>query len=509
MRLGQHSRVLGAAVIGCDLCLSNTMSRQIVTPHLVIVSLLAVCLACANSAWAQQATPLRVLEKQLGIPYGGVVEVQASTPETAQPSESGPLTQAAATEPAGQPTQQEASADEAQPAPALTPQEQKQAKLDAMRALVGVPTAKPSQPKASQPADSQAESTDPFEQQLGAIRKALVDEALKGPTRVVSTAWVDQEGRLHEDMEVTNGMKVRGVRVLDYLDDGKNNIVARIATEQQQAETPQTRTCAAPEDPRWAQHVSFISELGPGIRGEDMHYAAEILDVWRNTWVAVANSQAQRWRQSVHTPSQLNAYQAALQGEADAQMGDWQLRLVVRTAPPAPPAPPSQFGQLGQATAPTAAKVTDWQVDITMTKRGQTQPIMRDTQRLSWSVAELGLVPPDVPQALIEQIRQASATGVLALNEQMACEPIQFSLLSQDGADLVVSGGSYNGLRAGDRLVLVDSRELPKRVLHAGVVKRLALAQVAQVGMGQSTVRQVAGPALPATADSAWVAMPY
>ncbi|UFS56034.1 hypothetical protein LN050_09775 [Comamonadaceae bacterium M7527] len=483
------------------------MSRQIVTPQLLIGSLLAACLACANSAWAQADTPLRVLEKELGIPYGGVVEVQAGTAATVQPGVSGPLAQTAAT--AAEPNQQEANADTAQPATAPTPEAQQQARLDAMRALVGVPTAEPEPSKAGQQADPQAEPTDPFEQQLAAIRKALVDEALKGPTRVVSTAWVDQEGRLHEDMEVTNGMKVRGVRVLDYLDNGKNNIVARIATEQQQAETPQTRTCAAPEDPRWAQHVSFISELGPGIRGEDMHYAAEILGVWRNTWVAVANSQAQRWRQSVHTPSQLDAYQAALQGESNAQMGDWQLRLVVRAAPPAPPAAAANVGQLGQAVAPEPAKVTDWQVDIALTKRGQTQPIMRDTQRLSWSVAELGLVPPDVPQALIEQIRQASATGVLALNEQMACEPIQFSLMSQDGADLVISGGSHNGLRVGDRLVLVDSRELPKRVLHAGVVKRLALAQVAQLGMGQSTVRQVAGPALPASADSAWVAMPY
>lgn len=485
------------------------MSRQIVTPQLLIGSLLAACLACANNAWAQAATPLRVLEKQLGIPYGDVVEVQAGTPATVQPSAPGPLAQTAATDPVTEPPQPAASAETAQPGAPLTPQAQQQAKLEAMRALVGVPTAEPKQPQTDQQPDGQAEPTDPFEQQLAAIRKALVDEALKGPTRVVSTAWVDQEGRLHEDMEVTNGMQVRGVRVLDYLDDGKSNIVARIATEQQQAETPQARTCAAPDDARWAQHVSFISELGPGIRGEDMHYAAEILNAWRNTWVGVANSQAQRWRQSVHTPSQLDAYQAALQGESDEQMGDWQLRLVVRTAPPAPPAAVASFGQLGPAAVPTPAKVTDWQVDIALSKRGQTQPIMRDTQRLSWPVAELGLVPPDVPQALIEQIRQASATGVLALNEQMACEPIQFSLMSQDGADLVISGGSHNGLRAGDRLVLVNSQELPKRVLHAGVVKRMALVQVAQVGMGQSTVRQVAGPALPASADSAWVAMPY
>ena len=395
----------------------------------------------------------------------------------------------------------------------VTAQDKQQAKLAAMRALVGVPSAA-SAPGAEAAAPSSsagtAASDDPFERQLAAIRKALVDEALKGPSRVVSTAWVDQEGRLHEDMEVTNGMKVRGVRVLEYIDDGSNTVVARIDSEQQNAETPQARTCAAPVDTRWMQHISFVSELGPGIGGEDLHYASKLLEVWRNVWVGAATSQAQRWRQSVHTPNQLDAYQAALQGQRSEQTGDWQLRLLLRTAPPLPAAEVATgLAALTQPALATPAKVTQWQVDIELSKRGQPQPMMRDSQRLTWSVDELGLVPPDVPLALIEQIRQSSAAGVMALNAQMACEPVQFSLLSQDGADLLISGGSHNGLRVGDRLVLVDSRELPKRVLHAGVAKRLALAQVAQVGIGQSTVRQVAGPALPATADSAWVAMPY
>jgi hypothetical protein len=91
----------------------------------------------------------------------------------------------------------------------------------------------------------------------------------------------------------------------------------------------------------------------------------------------------------------------------------------------------------------------------------------------------------------------------------MSCEPVQFSLLRQDGTSLTISGGTANGLRVGDRLVLVDSRELPKRVLHAGVAQRLALATVSQVGMAQSAVRQVAGPTLPAPLAGDWVAMPY
>lgn len=495
----------------------NTMSRQNVTPKVALGCLLCAYVVCASNAWAQAKTPLRALEAQLGISYDGVVPVLADAPsvspnvarapQAALANATAPVANQAAS--AAAPTSTPTSTALGTGSTPVTAEQQQKAKLAAMRALVGVPTAASRKPQSPSTATGTSAPTDPFEQQLAAIRQALVDEALKGPTRVVSTAWVDQDGRLHENMEATNGMKVRGVRVLDYLDDGKTNMVARIDAEQQQAETPQARRCAAPEDARWAQHVSFVAALGPGIRGEDMHYATELLGVWRNAWVNAANAQATRWRQSVLTPNKLDAYQAALQGDGDTQMGDWQLRLVVRAAPPLPPVAATRFGTTAQSDTPTPAKVTQWQTDIELTKRGQPQPLMRDAQRLTWSVAELGLVPPDVPQALIEQIRQASVSGVLAMNAQMACEPVQFSLLSQDGADLVISGGSHNGLRVGDRLVLVDSKALPKHVLHAGVVKRMALAQVAQVGIGQSTVRQVAGPTLPAMAGGAWVAMPY
>tara|TARA_B110000503_G_scaffold80998_1_gene123892 strand:- start:56 stop:838 length:783 start_codon:yes stop_codon:yes gene_type:complete len=259
------------------------------------------------------------------------------------------------------------------------------------------------------------------------------------------------------------------------------------------------------------QHVSFVSDVGQGVRGEDLHYARELLGEWRAQWVQAAATQAVRWQQNVHAPSQLDAYQAAVQGDNKTEVADWQLNLQVRAAPPMPPkapAPAPAFpASLDVPTPP--AKTTRWQVDLQLIKRGQQQGIWQTSHRLTWDQLELSLVPPEVPPALGALIRQASADGVLAINALMSCEPVQFSLLRQDGQSLTISGGTANGLRVGDRLVLVDSRELPKRVLHAGVAQRLALATVSQVGMAQSAVRQVAGPALPARLAVDWVAMPY
>ena len=500
------------------------MSRLTVTPLLAAGLSLALACLLPNVSWAQTSngTPLRALEAQLGIPYGEVVPVNVEDVPANPPSASADAAPLAPTAPAPDADTPAPAAPNASPsgaAVAATPTSQAD-KIAAMRALLNVDPSKqvdqtnpvgPSKTAASNmpPVEQMDVERSTFERQLAAIRQALVDEALKGPTRVVSTAWMDQNGQLREDTQVTNGMQVRGVRVLNYLNNGTSEVVARIATDQQIPETPQATTCAAPEDPRWVQHVSFVSDVGQGVRGEDQHYARQLLDEWRAQWVQAADTQAVRWRQSVHAPSQLDDYQAAVQGDNKTEMADWQLNLQVRAAPSMPPQAPAPAFPASLDVPTPPAKTTRWQVDLQLIKRGQQQGIWQKKHPLTWDQLELSLVPPEVPPALSALIRQASADGVLAINAFMSCEPVQFSLLRQDGTSLTISGGTANGLRVGDRLVLVDSRELPKRVLHAGVAQRLALATVSQVGMAQSAVRQVAGPTLPAPLAGDWVAMPY
>ena len=58
------------------------------------------------------------------------------------------------------------------------------------------------------------------EQQLQLIRQALLDATLDAtPTQVISSAWVDGRGALHENHEFHSRAEVRGVRVLSYLNE--------------------------------------------------------------------------------------------------------------------------------------------------------------------------------------------------------------------------------------------------------------------------------------------------
>jgi lipoprotein signal peptidase len=452
------------------------------------------------------------------------------------------------------------------------------------------------------------------EQELDAIKWVLVEEALKVPTRVVPKAWIDQNGQLQEGTQVPNGMKVRGVRISNFLGNGTGEVVDRIATDETVADLTQVNILVkntlsrlasvvpngmkvqgvpisnflgngtgevvdriatdetvadltqvnilvkntlsrlasvvpngmkvqgvpisnflgngtgevvdriatdetvadltqvniyfVPQDQRWMQSVSFTSDLSDSIRGDNRYFASKMLSEWLTQWDDAARTRSVGWSQSAHAPSSQGVYQAALQGEKKAEMAEWELSMRVhKFTPNLPLQVPALTTTLGATSVP--AKTTYWQADWVLTKRGQQQAIWQYSQQLVWDVDALSLLPPDVPQTVINSMRLGSASGVQGINTLMSREPMQFSLFRQEGQYWTISGGSQNGLRVGDTLVLVNSRELLEPVLQASVTQGLALGEVVQVGAVRSTIRQVAGSKLPMSSAGSWMAIPY
>ena len=66
-------------------------------------------------------------------------------------------------------------------------------------------------------------------QRLDALRKALIDLSLEGPTEVRSSAWIDESGALREGSSFSNGMVVRGVRILAYGADPQSQPYAQLS----------------------------------------------------------------------------------------------------------------------------------------------------------------------------------------------------------------------------------------------------------------------------------------
>ena len=57
------------------------------------------------------------------------------------------------------------------------------------------------------------------DQRLEALKHALIDLSIDSEVKLVSSAYLDQQGVLHEASVVTSESRVRGIRVLSYLEE--------------------------------------------------------------------------------------------------------------------------------------------------------------------------------------------------------------------------------------------------------------------------------------------------
>jgi hypothetical protein len=93
------------------------------------------------------------------------------------------------------------------------------------------------------------------------------------------------------------------------------------------------------------------------------------------------------------------------------------------------------------------------------------------------------------------------------------CEPLVYEAQLQGEGSVMLMAGQDAGLRPGDRLVLVDARHVPRRLLEPESAAHLALLEVQQVQGQRAQARQVAGPRMSGdslqNSSQNWVAMPF
>ncbi len=513
-----------------EIAMTVDQSHPTLTQRLVCQGvLLALFAGLPLVAQAQLGpTTLRALEAQAGIPDGSAPIAQAApAPAAPAPVTPGPATGAAqAANGAAAPTPAQAGGAATPPPPLKpepidwanfkAPQSDEERRLEAakakkiadMRALLGTnaaPAKAAAKASAPQKQAKDAEAT-PYDTQLAAIRDALIEKALQGPTRVVSTAWIDDQGRLHEDAQMTNDMRVRGVRVLNYTANGKATIKADVDMQ-----APNQPICAAPDAAKWTQHVRVMSQISPDVRPEDLHFANEMLAGWLTEWARASQTYARRWQQSPMNVAERDAYEQALLGRTAGgrpDQGQWRLLMTIARADEGPEtAAAPQFALFG--TPPDTGISRHWQLTLRLEPMFSNATPLVQQAKLTWTMPEATLIPPKLPENVAVGLAWESEKWIKAINERMACEPLQFAMKEKMGGEVHINGGRFNGLEVGDRLVMVDSRALPARMLHAGVAARLALAEVAQVDETESVLRQVAGPPLPEKPQGDWVAMPY
>jgi hypothetical protein len=345
-----------------------------------------------------------------------------------------------------------------------------------------------------------------YDAQLAAIRQAILDATLDRPTRVVSTAWVDDKGALHESAHFHSEAQVRGVRVLSYVqgDEPVTQVSAEVLPWGWKP-VGADQSCKAPPRP-WRLPLGVQVVMPEGFSGPQLFASQTLVDLAQQAWSQNMQT-SQRWR--THTVAQAasqsdNAYMRALTGQTEERSG-WMAEMSLQPHAPAearswtdrlslsPSAPPLRWTlslRLGQKISPASRLVPQWQIE----------------QIISVAPAAIAQSPTAWAQQMQGLLQERMRLWVAQLDKQTECEPVQFHVRRQGTQSLELQAGFDSGLRPGDRVLLMDPAHVPARMLEPGVAQHLALAQVVKVGPHRTELQQLAGPAL--ASHGAWMALP-
>ena len=369
------------------------------------------------------------------------------------------------------------------------------------KAMASLPT--PATAKAQR---SQAQTQSQHEAQLSAIRQAILQATMDRPTRVLSNAWIDDKGALHESDHFQSDAQVRGVRVMAYLEDEKDapmQVSADVLPWGWRTDKAASTRCSAP--PRaWRLPLVVQTRTDAGFTGNQNFASQTLLNAVSQVWTQKMQS-SQRWRVQVKETPYDNPYMRALTGTGDGISG-WAAELVLK-----PHAPEVPFN-LRKAWDGLGKDEADWRWTLSLTlgerrtPTGLLEPQWQVEQVLSIDPRRVNQQPSAWAQNLTDQIQQQMQAWVQQLDQRSACEPIQFHVRRTGQEMLQLQAGIESGLRAGDRVLLMNPSHIPSQMLEAGATQYLALAQVVKVGAQRTELQQVAGPAL--AAQGQWVAMP-
>lgn len=343
-----------------------------------------------------------------------------------------------------------------------------------------------------------------YDAQLAAIRQAILDATLDRPTRVLSTAWVDDKGALHESAHFHSEARVRGVRVLSYLqgDDPVTEVSAEVLPWGWKP-VGADQSCKAPPRP-WRLPLGVQVVMPEGFSGPQLFASHTLLGLAQQSWSQ--NMQAsQRWR--THSVGQAapqldNAYMRALTGQTEERSG-WMTEISLH--PHAPAVSRSWTDRLTEST-PLWRWTLSMRLGQKLSASSRLEPQWQIDQIITIAPMALAQSPTAWAQQMQGLLHERMRQWVAQLDKHSECEPVQFHVRRQGTQSLELQAGFDSGLRPGDRVLLMDPAHVPARMLEPGMVQHLALAQVVKVGANRTELQQLAGPAL--ATHGAWMALP-
>lgn len=348
-----------------------------------------------------------------------------------------------------------------------------------------------------------ANSVNEHEAQLSAIRQAILNATLDRPTRVISTAWVDQQGALHEAAHFHSEAKVNGIRVLSYLpnDETPAQISADVLPWGYRP-SHSDKSCS-PSPRVWRLPLLARTHMAEGFSGQQLFASQMLLNMANDTWQQNMQ-QSQRWRVQNSTAQLTNTYLRALSAGQEAT-SSWVADLSLKPQGVSQAATWTQRIGLVESTP-----LWRWTLTLTLrstqTSMAQVPALLQVEHTFTLDPSQIANQPSLWQQQIQSELSRQLSQWVAQIEKRTECEPIQFQVLRLGTESFELQAGTDNGLRSGDRVLLIDPAHIPSRMLEAGAAQHLALAHVVRVGNNRSELRQLAGPRLPQQGN--WLALP-
>lgn len=353
-----------------------------------------------------------------------------------------------------------------------------------------------------------------LQQRLQALQHALVNAAMAGQTRVRNAAWIDSSGRLHENTRITSDLKLRNLRVLEYLTVEDHRSAAIVADAR--GVTPDAEACAASQL-RYRREATLDTALQIATSGADQIYWTAFLEQARARFVASAGRQ---WLLGASQPDPGTLYARHLTGYVpDIAPYQMRLELLPAGALGIEPVRP-QAGRAEQARRllrvagdvftdpPRRSEPVPFVLRLAVSERASGRLLWQDAVPLFFPARDISYTSQPLPVGLLAELDNVVARWQQQLDAAFDCRPQTFNVVRAAPDGLVINGGSAAGLAVGDQLLLMNREHVPLRMLEPDSGEHLALVEVTSVGNSMAVVRQLAGPPRVARHGD-WVATPF
>jgi hypothetical protein len=340
------------------------------------------------------------------------------------------------------------------------------------------------------------------EEKLQAIKQVLVDLAMQKDVKLGSSAYLDSGGVLHESSIMSTQTEVRGIRVIQYLEE------AGVPGASMQSAMISSRSClgsqAGLRREATIQTMQNSVATSPGIMVGD-HSVGEISELLKSQLSSVTTASAQ-WSttENLKFQSDYMRYLAASAVDKVPYSFVIELRILVPNHSNFSSTRATlrkRFSQIPVIGNLSSTHQRLWpevtlEYQLTLVEKATNRELWQGKRELTYPGVSRGYRKDAFPEQLIAYAKNTTELFVKQATLAMDCHSDHYPLVAIAGDDQrrTINAGAIAGLRVGDQFLISPSDNILQQVISLSGMSKLGLARVEAVSPHRATLVHIAGP---------------